>query len=161
MVISWDGRLVRHCTSVRDKPNGDVCGTFFAAKTRVVRQGMHKAQERVRARLQAQEPERKKEMAHEDVAGCGNESTDMSNSPPDVSVDGDTEVSVSSALEISEDEHEDVDDSSDDGISISSETKRLMGNNPSKGVCLYKPERKVMDLPLAIIGKESDGGVSS
>jgi hypothetical protein len=81
-----------------------------------------------------------------------------------VSVDGDTEVSVSSALEIPEDEHKDSDDddSSDDGISISSETKRLMGNDPLKGVCLNKPERnKVMDLPLAIIGKESDGGASS
>jgi hypothetical protein len=92
------------------------------------------------------------------VAGCGNASADVSQFPPDVSVDGDTEVSVSSALEISEDEHEDADDDdSDDGTSISSETKRLMGNDPFKGVCLYKPERKVMDLPLAIIGKESDG----
>ena len=61
-------------------------------------------------------------------------------------------------------EHEDADDddSSDDGISISSETKRLMRNDPLKGACLNKPERnKVMDLPLAIIGKESDGGASS
>jgi hypothetical protein len=140
-----------------------VCGTFFAAKTRVVRQGMHKAQERVRGKAASSRAGKENEMAHEDVAGCGNASADVSDSPPDVSVDGDTEVSVSSALEISEDEHEDADDddSSDGGISISSETKRLMGNDPFKGVCLYKPERKVMDLPLAIIGKESDGGASS
>jgi hypothetical protein len=71
VLISWDGRVVRHCTSVRDDPNGDVCGTFFAAKTRVVRQRMHKAQERVRTRLPAQELVRDKEMAHEDVAVCG------------------------------------------------------------------------------------------
>ena len=70
---------------------------------------MHKAQESVRARLPAQELERNKETAHEDLTVCGNESAaDVSNSKFDVSVDGDTEVSVSSALEISEDEDEDA-----------------------------------------------------
>ena len=138
---------------------------FFAAKTRVVRQGMHKAQERVRAMLPGQDLGRNKEMARtgEDVAVYGNESADVADSPPDVSVDGETEVSVSSALEISEDEDEDADDddSSDGGISISSETKRFMGNDPFEGVCLYEPERKAMDLPLSISGKESDGGASA
>ena len=157
VLISWDGRVVRHCTSVRDEPNGDVCGTFFAAKTRVVRQGMRRAHERVRAMgLAVEELERKKDMEN-DVAVCGNESVDASDSPPVVPVDGDGDLSVSSALEISEDEDEDADDddSSDGGISISSETKCLMGNDPFEGVCLYEPESKFMDLPLeAIIGKE-------
>lgn len=66
----------------------------------------------------------------------------MLDTPPDVSVDGNAEVSVSSALEISEDEDEDADDSSDCGISISSETKHLMGNDPYEGVCLSEPVRK-------------------
>ncbi|KAI2500230.1 hypothetical protein MHU86_14237 [Fragilaria crotonensis] len=111
VLISWDGRVVRHCTSVRDKPNRDVCGTFFAAKTRVVRQGMHKAhQDRVRARLPAWLLEDNKEMAHEDVAVCENESAEVLDTPPDVSVDGNAEVSVSSALKISEDEDADADD---------------------------------------------------
>lgn len=102
---------------------------------------MHKAyQDRVRARLPAQLPESNKEMAHEDVAVCENESAEVLDTPPDVSVDGDAEVSVSSALEISEDE--DADDSSDGGISISNETKHLMGNDPYEGVCLYEPVRK-------------------
>jgi hypothetical protein len=55
--------------SVREQAKrGCVWNIFLAAKTRVVRQGMHKAQERVGARLQAQELERKNEMAHR---GCG------------------------------------------------------------------------------------------
>ena len=164
VLISWDGQVVKHCTSVCDEPNGDVCGTFFATKTRDVRQGMHKAQERVRARLPAQEPQRNKEMAYgKDVAVCGNESDDVLGSPPTVSVAGETEVSVSSALETSEVEDEDAydDDSSDGGISISSKAQYLVEVDPFEGVWYYEPEQKLMDLPLAIIGNETDGGISA
>ena len=44
VLISWDGRLIRHCTSICER-KGDVCGSFFAAKTRVVKFGMKLAQQ--------------------------------------------------------------------------------------------------------------------
>ncbi|KAI2503991.1 hypothetical protein MHU86_10488 [Fragilaria crotonensis] len=40
VLISWDGRLIRHCTSIMSRNWGDVFGTFFAAKTKVIKRGM-------------------------------------------------------------------------------------------------------------------------
>ena len=43
-LISWDGRLIRHCTSVMDRKEGcHVYGTFFGAKTKVVHYGVQRA----------------------------------------------------------------------------------------------------------------------
>ena len=43
-LISWDGRLIRHCTSVMDrKEGGHVYGTFFGAKTKLVHYGIQRA----------------------------------------------------------------------------------------------------------------------
>jgi hypothetical protein len=46
VLVSWDGRLIRHCTSVKTRHAGNFFGTFFAAKTRVVKFGMRVARER-------------------------------------------------------------------------------------------------------------------
>ncbi|KAI2496230.1 hypothetical protein MHU86_18281 [Fragilaria crotonensis] len=44
VMISWDGRLIRHCTSMMRRAEGKhVYGTFFAAKTAIVRYGTRKA----------------------------------------------------------------------------------------------------------------------
>ena len=41
VLISWDGRLIRHCTSMMQrKKNCHVYGTFFAAKSSIVTYGM-------------------------------------------------------------------------------------------------------------------------
>ena len=40
VLIGWDGRLIRHCTSVKTRHSANFFGTFFAAKTRVVKFGM-------------------------------------------------------------------------------------------------------------------------
>lgn len=43
-LISWDGRLIRHCTSVMQRmQGGHVYGTFFGAKSAVVHYGVHRA----------------------------------------------------------------------------------------------------------------------
>ena len=43
-LISWDGRLIRHCTSVMQRrEGGHVYGTFFGAKSAVVHYGVHRA----------------------------------------------------------------------------------------------------------------------
>ena len=43
-LISWDGRLIRHCTSVMQRRlGGHVYGTFFGAKSAVVHYGVHRA----------------------------------------------------------------------------------------------------------------------
>lgn len=45
VLIGWDGRVIRHCTSVMDRENPakHVYGTFFAAKTSVVAYGARMA----------------------------------------------------------------------------------------------------------------------
>ena len=44
VLISWDGRLIRHCTSMMQrKKDCHVYGTFFAAKTAIVRYGVQRA----------------------------------------------------------------------------------------------------------------------
>jgi hypothetical protein len=40
VLIGWDGRLIRHGTSVTASQVGNVYGTFFAAKTRLIKYGM-------------------------------------------------------------------------------------------------------------------------
>ncbi len=48
VLIGWDGRLVRHCTSMIASREGNVVyGTFFASKTRVVKHGMSKLQQEI------------------------------------------------------------------------------------------------------------------
>jgi len=148
VLISWDGRVVRHCTSFHEA-KGDVCGTFFAAKTKVVRHGMREAHERISSRRAANEEEvvRAWQQAfrdhHEGLNGQDHvalkhddDESAMLDSPPDVPVDDDGNVSVSSAIDLSEDEDENAtdDDSSDGGVSISSETERLMGRAPFEGI---------------------------
>jgi hypothetical protein len=46
VLVGWDGQLIRHCTSVKTRHAGNFFGTFFAAKTRVVKFGMRVARER-------------------------------------------------------------------------------------------------------------------
>jgi hypothetical protein len=48
VLISWDGRLIRHCTSLMNRPQESehVYGTFFAAKNSIVRYGARIAQQR-------------------------------------------------------------------------------------------------------------------
>ena len=43
VLISWDGRLIRHCTSHIESRTGNVYGSFFAAKSRIVKHGMQQA----------------------------------------------------------------------------------------------------------------------
>jgi hypothetical protein len=43
VLISWDGRLVRHCTSHINSREGNVYGSFFSAKSRIIKHGMHRA----------------------------------------------------------------------------------------------------------------------
>jgi hypothetical protein len=40
VLIGWDGRLIRHGTSVTASQVGNVYGTFCAAKTRLIKYGM-------------------------------------------------------------------------------------------------------------------------
>ena len=40
VLIGWDGRLIRHGTSVVGSRVGNIYGTFFAAKTRIIQYGM-------------------------------------------------------------------------------------------------------------------------
>ena len=49
VLISWDGRLVRHCTSVMDRKN-HVYGTFFAAKRSIVEHGQRTMAETMKAK---------------------------------------------------------------------------------------------------------------
>lgn len=51
-MISWDGRLIRHCTSMSDRaPGCHVYGTFFGAKTSVVHYGVQQSIAEERQRL--------------------------------------------------------------------------------------------------------------
>ena len=50
-LISWDGRLIRHCTSMMERrPGSHVYGTFFGAKTSVVHYAVGRAIESERQR---------------------------------------------------------------------------------------------------------------
>lgn len=40
VLIGWDGRLIRHGTSMVGSQVGNIHGTFFAAKTRIIKYGM-------------------------------------------------------------------------------------------------------------------------
>ena len=40
VIIGWDGRLIRHGTSMVNSRVGNIYGTFFAAKTRIIKYGM-------------------------------------------------------------------------------------------------------------------------
>ena len=43
-LVSWDGRLIRHATSIMDrKPGCHVYGTFFGAKSAIVHYGVQRA----------------------------------------------------------------------------------------------------------------------
>jgi hypothetical protein len=42
VLIGWDGRLIRHGTSMAGSRVGNIYGTFFAAKTRIIKYGMSK-----------------------------------------------------------------------------------------------------------------------
>lgn len=53
VLISWDGRLIRHCTSMMNRAErSHVYGTFFAAKSSVVFYGMNRKIERHKRDIQ-------------------------------------------------------------------------------------------------------------
>ena len=115
VLISWDGRLIRHCTSICER-KGDVCGSFFAAKTRVVKFGMKQAQHGLQPTPVP---------VHADVAPVDvdtNVTVDMNGD--DISID-----------DASEDEDDGIDDedSVDSGISIPLESLHLFGSFPLEG----------------------------
>jgi hypothetical protein len=107
VLISWDGRLIRHCTSICERI-GDVCGSFFAGKTRVVKFGMKQAQQGLRPTP-----------------------IDVGAIPVDFDtnaiVDTNDDTSIDDASEDDEDDCVDDDDSVDSGISIPLESSHSFG----------------------------------
>ena len=113
VLISWDGRLIRHCTSVMSRHGGgSVFGTFFAAKTKVVKHGMLNSEKKVReASLVCAEP-----------GGSAVSAGDKVPLSIDEPVLANDNCSASSTVDDSEEEEEEddvADDGScDDGISV-------------------------------------------
>jgi hypothetical protein len=62
VLISWDGRLIRHCTSLMNRPQEleHVYGTYFAAKNSIVRYGARIAQQRAHELAQQQQQQQQK-----------------------------------------------------------------------------------------------------
>ncbi|KAI2493781.1 hypothetical protein MHU86_20744 [Fragilaria crotonensis] len=133
-LISWDGRLIRHATSIMDrKPGCHVYGTFFGAKAAIVHYGVRRA-------IAAERQRRAYAIARRTVVNCddGEPIVDIVPSPESkVIVDSDEvglDGSVSSAesdddswiaalgsdLHLGDDVHYDDDDSTvDDGVPVS------------------------------------------
>ncbi|KAI2514182.1 hypothetical protein MHU86_75 [Fragilaria crotonensis] len=119
VLISWDGRLIRHCTSVMSRHGGNVFGTFFAAKTKVIKYGMLDAQ---------REKEQKSSLGRGAVPDHGASAVSgvvmIGNCKVVTSIDSpirdDDDCSASTFIEDSETEEEDDNDddgSHDNGIS--------------------------------------------
>lgn len=133
VLVSWDGRLIRHCTSVKTRHAGNFFGTFFAAKTRVVKFGMRIARERYNAADTSQvetharqEPEVSPEPAEGKVAaGMSGKKLDIidnkKNDMTDVRKVPVVDVDEGSIVDTSEDEGKNSgedDETIDDGIFV-------------------------------------------
>ena len=125
VLVSWDGRLIRHGTSVMNR-QGNVFGTFFAAKTKVVKHGMLDSQ-------------RKKEELKSLI---------------DVPIDDDDNSSAESIVEESEEEEDgdgdaDADEEShDDGISVCGEFGSCAVVKPLEEVMQVFEDSLVMDMDV-------------
>jgi hypothetical protein len=119
VLISWDGRLIRHCTSVMSRHGGNVFGTFFAAKTKVIKYGMLDAQgkkERKSSLGSGAVPDGASAVSNVVMIGNCNKVVTSIDSP----IRDDDDCSASTFIEDSETEEEDDSDgdgSHDNGIS--------------------------------------------
>ncbi len=133
VLVSWDGRLIWHCTSLKTRHAGIFFGTFFAAKTRVVKFGMRVAWEQYNAADTSQvatharqEPEVSPEPAEgKEAAGMSGNKLDVINNKKndmtDVRKVPVVDVNEGSIVHTSEDEVEnsgEENETIDDGISV-------------------------------------------
>ena len=143
VLISWDGRRIRHCTSMMNR-RGNVFGTFFAAKTKLVKYGMRDSRRKEEQR-KAHRIVGKQLPDHDDAGLSIDDPIDLSidddpidlsiiddpidlliDVPIDVSIDDQIDVpiegddcSISVVEDSEEDDNDSADDESfDDGISI-------------------------------------------